>query len=65
MLNPCWKEVVCGEDELFGFDEIPVAQWHEMQLAFCMMNHERLGSGAAGKGLGCDLIRVILAKVLE
>ena len=55
----------CGEDELFGFDEIPVAQWQDMQLAFCMINLERLGCCAAGKGLGCDMIRVILAKVLE
>ena len=55
----------CGEDELFGFDEIPVAQWQDMQLAFCMINHEQLGCCAAGKGLGCDMIRVILAKVLE
>ena len=58
--NKIWKD-----DDIDYYDMIPVAQWHEMQLSFCMMNHERLGSGAAGKGLGCDMIRVILAKVLE
>ena len=56
---------VCGEDELFGFDEIPVAQWQAMQLGFCMINHDRLGCAAAGNGLSCDVVKLILLKVLE
>ena len=49
------------------YDNIPIAQWQAMQLGFCMINHERLGcgSGGAGKGLGCDVIKLILLKVLE
>jgi hypothetical protein len=50
------------------YDEIPIAQWQKMQLAFCMINHGRLGGGlgnSAGKRLGCDMIKLILFKVLE
>lgn len=48
------------------YDNIPIAQWQAMQLGFCMINHERLGCGSgAGKGLGCDVIKLILLKVLE
>ena len=52
-------------DGLFEADEIPIARWHGMQLGFCMINHDRLGGGAAGKGLSCDVVKLILLKVLE
>ena len=54
-----------GEDGLFEADEIPIAQWQAMQLGFCMINHDRLGCAAAGKGLSCDVVKLILLKVLE
>ena len=52
------------EDEE-DYDEIPIAQWREMQLAFCMINHGRLGSGASGSVLGCDVLKLILKQVIE
>ena len=56
-----WKD-----DDIEDYDNIPIAQWQAMQLGFCMINHERLGCGSgAGKGLGCDVIKLILLKVLE
>jgi len=48
-----------------GGEWIPIAQWREMQLAFCMINHGRLGSGASGSVLGCDVIKLILTQVIE
>jgi len=51
---------VCGDG-----DKIPIAQWREMQLAFCMINHGRLGSNASGRVLGCDVIKLILTQVME
>jgi hypothetical protein len=47
------------------YDEIPIAQWQAMQLSFCMINHDSLGRGGAGRVLSCDTIKLILMKVLE
>ena len=46
-------------------DKISIAQWREMQLAFCMVNHGRLRSGASGSVLGCDVLKLILKQVIE
>ena len=57
---------IWGDDDTDECAKIPIAQWQAMQLGFCMINHERLGCGSgAGKGLGCDVIKLILLKVLE
>ncbi len=53
----------CEDEE--DYDKIPIAQWREMQLAFCMINHGRLGSNASGRVLGCDVIKLILTQVME
>jgi hypothetical protein len=52
-------------DNPLDYDEIPIAQWREMKLAFCMINHGRLGSGASGSVLGCDVLKLILKQVIE
>lgn len=53
---------------IWGHDDwyiLPIAQLQSMQLAFCMLNHGRLGGGGAGRDLSSDVIKLILMKMLE
>jgi hypothetical protein len=49
-------------DDNDGGDYLTVAQVQAMNLAFAMLSHPRLGCAAAGRILGYDTIKLVLAK---
>ena len=49
-------------DDNDGGDYLTVAQVQAMNLAFAMLGHPRLGRAAAGRILGYDTIKLVLAK---
>ena len=55
-----WKH-----DDWYSCYILPIGQLQALQLAFCMLNHGRLGGGGAGRGLSGDVIKLILMKMLE
>jgi hypothetical protein len=48
-----------------GGDYLPVGQVQDMNLAFAMLSHPRLGCAATGRILGYDTIKLVLAKFSE
>lgn len=57
--------IVYGEDWWDDSDWIPIKQLQEMQVAFAMLTHARLGHNALGHMLGLDVIKTILYYVTD
>lgn len=57
---------ICDDnDESEGGYYLTVGQVQGMKLAFAMLSHPRLGGAAAGRILGYDTIKLVLAKFSE
>ena len=60
-----FRFILDDNNDVDGGDYLPVAQAQAMNLAFAMLSHPRLGCAAAGRILGCDTIKLVLAQFSE
>ena len=56
---------ILDDNDESGGDFLPVGQVQAMNLAFAMLGHPRLGCAAAGRILGYDTIKLVLAQFSE
>lgn len=60
-----FKFILDDNNEIDGGYYLTVGQVQCMKLAFAMLSHPRLGGAAAGRILGYDTIKLVLAKFSE
>jgi hypothetical protein len=60
-----FKFILDDNNEVDGGDYLTVGQVQNMNLSFAMLSHPRLGCATAGRILGYDTVKLVLAKFSE